>query len=293
MANGLLGMSRLVNYTDYPFIRFNYISNYGGENRLLRMEAYQWDIKTVTAPIDLPVVSGGHLKLYYPHEGSDYKEDGDIYKYVEMPYDGEMEQWIDEIPDEYYGKTFKYTGNDGNPEHINGCLYTPVLQDISGHLTAKYVWEEVEYDDSGYPLPTTVSQGDYLKTFRLNNGNKCTYYICYPEIPYVDVDYSTTYSPFTETTESGTSISYMKSEDGVFTTIVRYDVDRSGITMENATVFANDANLYSADIYEDIKVNIDRGTSAAVERHNILGEINTFQDLLAYKNNYFNIEKTP
>ena len=40
---------------------------------------------------------------------------------------------------------------------------------------------------------------------------------------------------------------------------------------------------------DDIDVNISRGTSAAFERHNILGEIKTLQDLQNFRNNYFEI----
>lgn len=42
----------------------------------------------------------------------------------------------------------------------------------------------------------------------------------------------------------------------------------------------------------DINVYVDRGINAAFERHLILGEINTYQDMENYRNNYFNFEQS-
>ena len=42
-------------------------------------------------------------------------------------------------------------------------------------------------------------------------------------------------------------------------------------------------------INPDVDANIQRGTAASYERHNILGEIKTFDDLENYRNNFFEL----
>jgi hypothetical protein len=44
------------------------------------------------------------------------------------------------------------------------------------------------------------------------------------------------------------------------------------------------------DIHEDIEIDLDRGNSSVFERLNILGEVNSFNDLKNYRNNYFGLE---
>jgi hypothetical protein len=56
-----------------------------------------------------------------------------------------------------------------------------------------------------------------------------------------------------------------------------------------AHIYKDEALLGVIDINNEIDANISRGTSAALERHNILGEIKTIQDMENYRNNYFEI----
>lgn len=43
------------------------------------------------------------------------------------------------------------------------------------------------------------------------------------------------------------------------------------------------------DWVDDVDIEIERGTSAAFERHNILTEVNTMEDLVNYRNNFFKL----
>ena len=57
----------------------------------------------------------------------------------------------------------------------------------------------------------------------------------------------------------------------------------------NTSIFKEEALEEIDDIIKDIDVNIERSTAAAYERHSILGEVNTFEDLQNYRNNFFNL----
>lgn len=86
-------------------------------------------------------------------------------------------------------------------------------------------------------------------------------------------------SEYSET--NGKDVSYakiinMKREDG-------YDVIKSHAVAEDRLV---GANFFDFDVP---KITIDRGDYAAMERHYILGEINSFDDLEKYRNNYFKL----
>ena len=45
----------------------------------------------------------------------------------------------------------------------------------------------------------------------------------------------------------------------------------------------------SMDAVTDIDITIDRGNATAFERHLMLGECNTFQDLINIRNNFYNL----
>lgn len=75
------------------------------------------------------------------------------------------------------------------------------------------------------------------------------------------------------------------------------DIWQSGVTYDdtgetiNAPVFKDEFLLGSAFATKsDVDVEISRGNAAAFERHLILTECNTFEDVENYRNNYFNIE---
>lgn len=52
-----------------------------------------------------------------------------------------------------------------------------------------------------------------------------------------------------------------------------------------------ETTIGSCDLYEDVDVNVRRGSYSAFEKHSILGEINTLEDLEEYKNGMFNAAK--
>ena len=54
-------------------------------------------------------------------------------------------------------------------------------------------------------------------------------------------------------------------------------------------LFKDDTSIGVQDSRQSIDANVERGTYAAFERHSILGEIKTFEDLSNYRNNFFGI----
>ncbi len=56
------------------------------------------------------------------------------------------------------------------------------------------------------------------------------------------------------------------------------------------TTFKNEELIGVEWVNEKIGIDIDRGKASLFERMNILGEVNTFDDLKNYKNNYFDLE---
>lgn len=57
----------------------------------------------------------------------------------------------------------------------------------------------------------------------------------------------------------------------------------------NIPYFKDESNLGLQNYNQGIDADIERGTSAAFERHNILGEVCTLSDLENYRNNYFKL----
>lgn len=51
--------------------------------------------------------------------------------------------------------------------------------------------------------------------------------------------------------------------------------------------FRDDTNIGIQNRTEDVDADIERGTYSAIERHSILGEIKTFEDLETYRNGFF------
>jgi len=57
----------------------------------------------------------------------------------------------------------------------------------------------------------------------------------------------------------------------------------------NIPIYKENDLLGIQDLNLDVDAKIERGKSAAYERHNILGEVKTFQDLLHYRNDFFGL----
>lgn len=75
-----------------------------------------------------------------------------------------------------------------------------------------------------------------------------------------------------------------KENDSLIAPIYK-DEDLLGIQDINSLTY----DLFSKKYISAINANIERGTAASFERHNILGEIKTFADLENYRNNFFNL----
>lgn len=90
---------------------------------------------------------------------------------------------------------------------------------------------------------------------------------------------------------------YRSGNTSTITQMTAGDIWRSGITYDdtgetlNAPVFKDEFLMGSAfAVKSSVDVEISRGNAAAFERHLILTECNTFEDVENYRNNYFNIE---
>ena len=99
---------------------------------------------------------------------------------------------------------------------------------------------------------------------------------------YVNIDFERTYQ---YTKESGVTV--------VGNNVAQVDYKNNQLygEFQNVEGFADDSIIGIQDFTKDIDAYIDRNgnASASFERHNILSEVNTFQDLENYKNNYFNL----
>ena len=95
-------------------------------------------------------------------------------------------------------------------------------------------------------------------------------------IKYLRVSELSEYSELNSKEVSYAKIVRMKRDDG-------YDAIKSYAVAEDKLV---GANYFDFDVP---KITINRGDYAAMERHYILGEINSFDDLEKYRNNYFKL----
>lgn len=113
----------------------------------------------------------------------------------------------------------------------------------------------------------------------IRNGN------CYTlgtKFVYINIDYSTTYHWNDEEVRFAKDLAVLSSI---------YYVGENTLYNEfqNVPLFYDEGNGYAVNVSGEDSCDIERGTSAAYERHWILGEINTYQDLVEYKNNLFSL----
>lgn len=91
------------------------------------------------------------------------------------------------------------------------------------------------------------------------------------------------------------TIKYVETWTKDYNGVYRFESNLANYTtnIENIyknPVFIRDESMIGVhDMKENIDAEIDRGRSAAFERHTILGEVNTMQDLENYRNNYFGL----
>ena len=88
------------------------------------------------------------------------------------------------------------------------------------------------------------------------------------------------------------TIMYPHIQDSYSTTI-EYNTDSYYNNTINLSLFKDDMLIGLHDITLDTgDLTIDRGKSSAFERRTILGEVVTFEDLVNYKNDLFNLNST-
>jgi hypothetical protein len=211
-----------------------------------------------------------------------------------------FDYFIDKSMDSYQKDNIEYDDYTG-VRYTESYLYT--IDTMYCNYSGQYCWLEVSPVDNApeldaVPDPSTVEYGftfkyvggsvspqDYgysgehsgIMVFRTN-----AYYRKESCFNFVNIDKDNTYVYTIESGVTHNSDNYAHCEyygnmlADTFTDIPGYiDESIGGIT----------------DIDEDIDVNIQRNPRgiAAFERHYILSEINTFQDLLHYKNNFFKL----
>ena len=108
------------------------------------------------------------------------------------------------------------------------------------------------------------------------------YYIKTSLFRYINIDYDKSYR---YDNESGFS------EIGKKMAVMRYNSNQLLSEFQDVNGFLDESVLGIQDIKMDVDAYIDRNknNTASFERHNILGEVNTFDDLSNYRNNYFNL----
>lgn len=107
-------------------------------------------------------------------------------------------------------------------------------------------------------------------------------YTACPEFAYIDIDYETTYHWSDE-------IGGFLADNAVLSRMSYLGDYVKKDSFQNVDYFFDEGLAGVSDVKPNINGYIERGKYAAFERHNILGEVNTFQDLLNYKNNLFKL----
>ena len=186
-------------------------------------------------------------------------------------------------------------------EDIINCNYSEYpcrIKKYSG--ITKMAWVKSEVPPGVEPVDTSTppSRPDMGTVYRYTgryaiegilNGEK--YYIrsgdtmCYRNVfDYIYLNRETTNDP------NGTNIDY-NNKKAIFSNIeYTKKVDDDYKNFQLIGNFKDERTLGLQDIDErGIDVYVDRGRYAAFENHNILSEVCTFNDLLNYRNNFFNL----
>jgi hypothetical protein len=185
----------------------------------------------------------------------------------------------------------KKVDDDGNSIEGTGIIYKEIYQYfISEYLCpcsdvyTEFRW--VEYDDE-VDDSTLYSNGVVLETPSKSINGKIAayggkYYQCQAVFNYVNIIYTNTYSFDADNSEFVT-------DNGVVAYIEYSDEQANDDDFQDVYSFFDETRIGIANITNDISVNVTRSESAAFERHNILGEVNTFSDLENYRNGLFSL----
>lgn len=157
----------------------------------------------------------------------------------------------------------------------DGENYTKLTSNTNGYFSADYT--NIKYIKFIYTIGAEVDGDTMVKDtgVKYEEIRRC-FVEENNDIKYLIVSELSEYSELNSKDISCAKIINMKRNDG-------YDVIKSHAVAEDRLV---GANYFDFDVP---KITINRGNYAAMERHYILGEINSFDDLEKYRNNYFKL----
>lgn len=173
--------------------------------------------------------------------------------------------------------TCKYT-DGGNELNFEWVIYTDSTDDVEIIKTATTL-----------PISNTVtaSKTNCGRVVKYERGKDLepVYYMCQTVFEYIALG-----KQEMETVENGDIDSNGGNDNFSKITYNQkyFDIDSF---QDNIFCYKKDALMGMQNSYEDIDASVERGKSAAFERHLILGEVNTFEDLVNYRNDYFGLKK--
>ena len=239
----------------------------------------KWYVITLNVTYDdtsnLDVYSQGRLN-YFKSDRLSYDDEGNVLPYI---LDG------DDICLIYKSGYKNFTVREGSV-YVD-CLETVSLSEDGENYTdltpnTNGYFSSADYTNIKYIKFTYIIGAEVVDDAKVDDTGVKYEEIrrCFVEehngISYLRVSELSEYSELNSKDVSYAKIINMKRDDG-------YDVINSHAVAEDRLV---GANYFDFDVP---KITINRGDYAAMERHYILGEINSFDDLEKYRNNYFKL----
>lgn len=196
------------------------------------------------------------------------------------------------------GADYEITDDNIVPVEGTGVIYTDRYAVVPNSVYYCNYTEATVFEWVKIPQPSNPDEAEIVESYDILTGNTPTssnlgivyvigdddekhhgeYYTCYSKFIYCDIVIANT--GFVETDGDG---------DTIYSMIEFYNEQAASDDFQIATPIKNESTIGLQDIKVDADVNIERGTHASFERHNILGEVCTFEDLLNYKNNMFKL----
>lgn len=154
---------------------------------------------------------------------------------------------------------------------IVDVLEMPKLSQVSYNIIYHYI---------GNTVTKSAITGNGEVTVNVFETNK--YYMKTSLFRYINIDYNKSYK-YDEV--SGFS------EIGKKLAVMYFNSNQLVSEFQDVNGFSDESSLGIQDITMNVDAYIDRNNNntASCERHSILGEVNTFDDLTNYRNNYFNL----
>lgn len=154
---------------------------------------------------------------------------------------------------------------------IVDVLEMPILSQASYNIVYHYIGNTVTKN------AITENREVAVNVFETNK-----YYMKTSLFRYINIDYNESYK-YDEV--SGFS------EIGKKMAVMRFNSNQLLSEFQDVNGVSDESALGIQDITMDVDAYIERNNNntASCERHNVLGEVNTFDDLVNYRNNYFNL----